>query len=377
MIRLHRKILSCSGYASFLREYCAAFFSTYPLLKKANITAAALYDFLYHGKIKIHNNTLKENFSRMTIEEILQLTHILRVLFNNLPLAHRLGCFNTIMNQQPEGLAALKAYCQDKYQAGDYQIVDVRDLSSARIHRPGRLTWQLELKLNKPENQFLILQSAVSQQERFFQELRARLLPSATTFFSYEEYSVTPCICNQLMGSKLLTPGKPARLVQLLVPYQEMIITALAKEAALADFMLRIDRKLFQPNDPYGIAGNYLIDLDALANKHNLVVAFDFESFVKTSDSLKATARLGLMELTFLTVLPGYPKVSRQLKLFRQEYLRQIERLSAAQPAINSLLLQFGLQNTVFFNQSLIQDPSGYLAELWKLTRQWAEEQLR
>ncbi|GEM_PF-6006495 len=338
--------------------------------KEVGITESSIVNFLTQGDLYLHSWKSTDVFKMIDKSNSLNrmdtgaYAMVLRSFINELPVDLRLKVGNRIMNNNPRIKEALAEYMQRFFGLDVYEVVDVIDMSSSRFHSPQNLCLKIEVKV-EGQSKYVFIKNNILPKAQMFSMMRKALACPCNREVFLKGVMVSDSFTSEILSSELFqVSGDKIKLKQDYYSFRYLLLKELAREAAVSDVVFRGDRSFVDVNG-CNFFCNYFVDLENLSQGKGLY-AIDFEYFNPNDSHLMNNARKHIIEMAAILFMPNQEEEkSDYLKVFREEYLSQIEAVKQNMKVLTDLIDMYG-ESKVRINTELLDNPSEYLDKIWQ-----------
>ncbi|MEI7942134.1 MAG: hypothetical protein WCH76_03075 [Candidatus Riflemargulisbacteria bacterium] len=340
--------------------------------KEVGITESSILSFLTQGDLYLHSWKSPEVFKLIDKSTSLSRSDtdsyaiLLRSFINDLPVNLRIKVCNQIFNKNTQIKDAIDEYVHRFYGFGDYEIIDVTDMSSSRFHTPQNLCLKIEIKV-EGQSKFVFIKNNILPKAQMFSMFRNTLdCPCNREVFS-KGVMVSDSFTSEILSSEMfLVSGKTISLKNEYFDSRYFLLKELAREAAVSDVVYRGDRSFIDVRGG-SFYCNYFVNLEKLTRGEGLY-AIDFEYFNQNDFHIMDNARRQIIEMAAILYMPNLDEeLSEYLRVFKEEYFMQVELIKQHMKTLTELIDAYG-GGAVVINKELLDNPSDYLDKIWQQT---------
>jgi hypothetical protein len=338
--------------------------------KEVGITESSIVNFLMHGDLYLHSWKSPDVFKLIDKSTSLSRRNtdsyaiLLRSFINDLPVNLKIKIGNQIFNKNPQIKEAIDEYVQRFYGLGDYEMVDVIDMSSSRFHTPQNLCLKIEIKV-EGQSKFIFIKNNILPKAQLFSMFRNALACPCNREVFTKGVMVSDSFTSEILSSEMfLVSGKNISLKNEYFDSRYFLLKELAREAAVSDVVYRGDRSFIDLRGGSFFC-NYFVNLEKLTRGEGLY-AIDFEYFNQNDAHIMDNARRQIIEMAAILFMPNLDEeLSEYLRVFKEEYLSQVELIKHNMKILTELINTYGA-GSVLINKELLDNPSEYLNKIWQ-----------
>lgn len=353
-----------------LREYTHNKIAGNVFFEELGITESSIVNFLTQGDLFLHSWKSPEVFklidknTSLSRKDTDSYAMMLRSFINDLPANLRIMVGNQIFNKNTQIKEAMDEYVHRFYGLGDYEMVDVIDMSSSRFHTPQNLCLKIEIKVEGQSKIVFIKNNILPKAQMFSMFRKALACPCNREVFS-KGVMVSDSFTSEILSSEMfLVSGKNISLKNEYFDSRYFLLKELAREAAVSDVVYRGDRSFIDVRGGSFFC-NYFVNLEKLTQVEGLY-AIDFEYFNQNDAYIMDNARRHIIEMAAILYMPNLEdELPKYLRVFKEEYLSQVELIKQNMKTLTELIDAYG-GGAVVINKELLDNPSDYLNKIWQ-----------